>query len=115
MFGQPQVVPIDTYPTVGGYPFGMITSLSVKYLPEAPAIFVCMGRGMDGRRFLFDIDHADNVRLAVAQHPRVECWRRATASGETMEIGLHITALPASSREDVVQKIRAQYPALLCG
>jgi len=115
MLESRQPIPIETYPTVGGYEFGAITYLYTQYLPEAPAIFVCMYRGADGNRYLFDVDHADNVRLAVADHPRAACWHHATAAGQTMEIGVHITALPAWSREIEVTKIRAQYPQLLCG
>ena len=115
VFPQRQPVLIESYPDVAGYSFGPITTVGADYLLAAPGVFVCMYRGTDMRRYLFDVDQAENLRWAVAHHPRMACWRRATSAGQMMEVGTYIAALDMRGREEVVRRIRAKYPQMLCG
>ena len=110
-----QGTPIDTYPDLGGNLFSSVPTAHITELPTVAGIFVCISRDLDGRQYLLDIDHADDMQAAVLNHPRFECWKRATAGPIAILVGYQITVLPPATREATVRTLRAQYQPLPCG
>ncbi len=105
-------VPIEKFFDVAGYGF-IGPYFQYKDMPRGPAIFLVTHYTVGGWH-LIDVDHADDVPDTLHRNPKGPCWDRAASMG-VLYAYIHLTDLPAFMREQIVGRIRKQYPGLPCG
>lgn len=86
---------------------------SVKKLENSPGVFAIISEDQD-TYYLLDIDQADDVKQAIPDHERGECWQNHR-QGVIIYAVLYTRDMPAEDREEIEKKIRDRYKNIPCG
>ena len=84
---------------------------SVKKIENSPGVFAVISE-LGDKYYLLDVDHSDDVKKAIQEHERRECW-------EIHRRGLFKYAVyytrEVEDREKIEKKIRGKYKNIPCG
>jgi len=100
------IIPVAQYPFRGPY-------RSAEKIEEAPGLFLVISE-YNGKHYLLDIGHSDEVKKAIQNHERRGCWEKYR-KGLIRYAVLYTEDLGSDGRRKLEEKIRKIYRNIPCG
>lgn len=99
------MMPIATYPFKGPY-------RSVEKIENSPGVFAVICE-FEEAYYLLDVDHSDDVKKAILNHERRDCWEKHRR-GLVRYTVLYTRKTSAERRGEIEEKIRRRYRNIPC-
>jgi len=85
---------------------------SVEKIEDSPGVFAVVSEFVD-KYYLLDVDHSDEVRKAIQNHERRNCWEKHRR-GRIRFAVLYTADMTAEERGKLEEKIRREYKTIPC-
>ncbi len=79
----------------------------IEDLEEKPGVYALLCLMSNQKHFLIDVGESENVRYAVEEHERQECWVR-NCKGNIIAAALYTKELDQRGRKDIESFIRSR-------
>lgn len=85
---------------------------SVEKIEDSPGVFAVVSEFVE-KYYLLDVDHSDEVRKAIQNHERSNCWEKHRR-GRIRFAVLYTADMTAEERGKLEEKIRREYRQTPC-
>ena len=84
----------------------------MEKIENSPGVFAVICEE-SGTYYLLDVDHSEDVKQAILDHERRECWERYHR-GTLQYAVLYERNFPEGDGEDIEKEIRRKYRSIPC-